>query len=235
MIRSNEAPVPLIHHEDLISENSLLKRENIFLTEKLTKERQENADLREKVKRLETLALKDPLTELYNRRGFLELLESRLPVPNDRRSEKMPKSIAILMLDIDYFKKINDQFEHAGGDEVLKTVALELKKMARKRDIVSRWGGEEFAIAFIGASAQDIINKFYRKETGNSGISIPVTIEGSSVQITLSGGISELSGSTEETIEEVMKQADRALYAAKEKGRSIILNGDAHLLVRSGK
>lgn len=185
---------------------------------------EENDRLKQQLARLEELATKDPLTGLDNRRGLHEKMEMGRP-PKDRAPElrEKQKPAAVLVLDIDNFKTVNDVYGHKAGDEILKRAARTLTETVRRGDYVCRWGGEEFVVVFRNATAQDIIDKFHGGRT-IAGLSFETEANGEKTGITFSGGVTELTA--DESIEKAVERADRALYAAKNEGRNKIKNAD---------
>ena len=163
-------------------------------------------------KKLESLALKDPLTGLANRR----LLADRMSVAlvHARRNKS---AMAVMYLDLDGFKKINDTLGHAGGDALLKMVAGRLLATVREEDTVARLGGDEFVIALWHVHGKGDVAGVAKKMI--EAVSQPYIIEGKSVTITTSVGVSIYPehGNDEE---QLMKSADRALYAAKRSGKN---------------
>jgi diguanylate cyclase len=128
------------------------------------------------------------------------------------------------LLNIDFYKKINDDFGHNVGDDALKIAATYLKENSRPTDLVVRLGGEEMAIFLPGATSQDVINKFPGRGRGEGKIEVPVDFKGEKRDlkvITFSGGVTELSAYEE--IKDAIERADKALYEAKENGRNHIL------------
>jgi diguanylate cyclase (GGDEF)-like protein len=194
-----------------------LQRENERLTAELEALRAEN-------KRWEELATKDPLTGTLNRRGLGEnvkyLIAHREKEQGEQRQEGKKKTVAILMLDVDNFKIVNDAYSHEAGDQVLRDLTRRLKELSRDTDMVCRWGGEEFVVAFWNASAQDIINKFYDRSLGRAAVKFETEIDGKPIALTLSGGVTELR--TDETLDKAVDRADELLYAAKETGKDRI-------------
>ena len=164
-------------------------------------------------KKYKTEAEKDHLTGLINVRHFEKSLnyhyESAI---TDQRS------IALLYLDIDYFKVINDSFGHAAGDLVLKELGRILKKMSRSHDVISRIGGEEFSILLIGCSLDQakIVAERIRKTVEVCEFRMP---NHHTARITVSIGISAVPETTQ-TEANLVKQADEALYSAKNAGRN---------------
>ena len=174
-----------------------------------------------KIKELELLITKDPLTGLYNRRGFLELAKKLF---NDIRYQKANEglrkhlyvdSFAILFFDIDHFKKINDTYGHEIGDKILKFVSSIIEGKLRTSDFVGRWGGEEIVVALLGARETDASAKAEEiRKAIKSRVRIPSHPE---LQITVSIGVAELDGNP--TLEDLIKHADKAMYKAKQSGR----------------
>ncbi len=159
-------------------------------------------------KQAERMAVIDPLTHVYNRRKFSELLDQEI-----ERVEKHNKSLSIVMLDIDHFKKINDTHGHDVGDYVLKRMTKLIRENIRDEDILSRYGGEEFAIILPERNLKGAIAVAER---------IRKVIESACFDkvghVTISAGVSDfMQGDNRES---VFKKADNALYIAKNGGRN---------------
>jgi diguanylate cyclase (GGDEF)-like protein len=173
------------------------------------------------------LAITDVLTGLRTRRYF----ENRLTmeVAHARRSHT---PLAVLIADVDHFKSINDAYGHPGGDRVLVEIASRLRNGIRQEDVLSRYGGEEFAILVRGAAADDPVVIAERLRRKISGSPVPVT-EGMTVDVTISVGTATfpLHGMTPD---ELVIAADRALYAAKDLGRNRIDVGPSDALSQAG-
>ncbi len=171
--------------------------------------------------RLREEATIDPLTGVYNRRGLRDIAGKLFPkrrAENEQRTESKHKANAVLILDLDNFKIVNDTYGHLAGDQVLQAVVAYLKKNIRPEDIIARYGGEEFVVIFRNADAQDIINKFYDEDRAD--IRIPVEINGEKMNVTVSGGVTDwIEG---EDIKDAIDRADKTLYQAKESGRDRI-------------
>ncbi len=207
-----------------------------FLEERNRELEQENVQLKERIERLEKLATHDELTELLNRRALPEEAAHLFAAEEDevreerRETEKRKHRCgAVLIIDIDNFKNVNDNFGHDAGDQVLKAVATFLQGSVRKKDIVGRWGGEEFVIVFDGATAQDIVNKFYQKTNGRAELTFTMKInEGTpkeqELTITFSGGVADIIPG--ETLESAVERADELLYDAKVDGKNRILKAE---------
>ncbi len=168
--------------------------------------------LETEVKSYENLAFTDPLTGLYNRRMFIELAKKKL---NEIKRYQEP--LSLIMLDIDYFKQINDTYGHDAGDIALKFLADILKRNVRASDIVARWGGEEFIILFPKTTLEQAhkVAEKIRRIVERSTIDLP---NGGKLKFTVSLGVSSFSG--KEDLEELIKEADIALYEAKKRGRN---------------
>ena len=163
-------------------------------------------------RRFEILALTDPLTSLANRRAFMEQLT--MVFASSRRGAS---PFAVLFLDLDDFKDVNDTLGHAIGDALLRQVVERLKKTIRPTDLVARFGGDEFAI--LQADASDPMAAATLAARVGTGLAAPFTIEGHEVRITASIGISPYSADLA-GVEAMMMQADLALYRAKDDGRN---------------
>lgn len=193
----------------------------IFMFMLYRKVRKANQKLHEANKQLEFHSVRDPLTGLFNRRSFLELMKQRAPTAGSGRREDA-NTDGLMILDIDHFKHINDTLGHAGGDTVLVEIAKRLRSTVRDSDMVMRWGGEEFLVYSPKANAVHLKNLAHRvlKVIGET----PIDVNGQSLQVTVSGGFLALpfSGLTEEECnwEKAMQIADMALYLGKVNGRN---------------
>lgn len=161
---------------------------------------------------LDHLAQHDPLTGLPNRRMFFERLQQA--IANARRTHQ---PLALLFIDLDYFKEINDSHGHALGDEVLKAVARLLSSATREVDTVARLGGDEFVILFnVLEEPQDIqriVHKLHER------FQSPLRIDGLALNVRASIGVSRYPEDGD-SAERLMQQADRAMYTAKNDGRN---------------
>lgn len=163
-------------------------------------------------RRVEVLALTDPLTTLANRRAFLERLTMAFAA-----SRRGASSFAVLFLDLDDFKDVNDTLGHAIGDALLRQVVERLKNTVRPTDLVARFGGDEFAI--LQADASDSLAAATLAARVGTCLAAPFAIEGHEVRITASIGISPYSADVAGPAA-MMMQADLALYRAKGDGRN---------------
>ena len=166
-----------------------------------------NETLRRKNEELERLSVTDGLTGLYNRRRLMETLTDEA-----RRSQRLKHTFAVLMVDVDHFKKYNDSFGHQAGDAVLTKVAGLLREATREVDFVARYGGEEFLILLPETGMGEALDIAERIRTR---IAAEVFHGG---HMTVSIGVSEfpLHG---ENADQVVGAADEALYEAKREGR----------------
>ena len=162
--------------------------------------------------KLEKLAITDPLTELYNRRYFFERGWNEYV-----RARRYEHDLAVVMMDIDYFKKVNDFYGHICGDKVLVSVAALLKKTVRGIDLVSRFGGEEFIVLIPETELKGVqlLAERMRLEIADT----PIEHNGKSFHISISIGIAMIDNNNGD-FEGMINQADIALYKAKDKGRN---------------
>ena len=167
-----------------------------------------NIALNEKLK---TQTLRDPLTGLYNRRYMEDALERAI-----RTAERSKSSTSVVMIDLDNFKKLNDQHGHAKGDAVLRDVAQHLVGSLRPTDVVSRYGGEELLLILPETELKDAVVKSDMLRIGIQRLS-----EAHQVAISASFGVAAFPGSVQDC-SELMAAADDALYAAKNAGRNCV-------------
>ncbi|WP_462380281.1 GGDEF domain-containing protein [Pseudomonas sp. Marseille-QA0892] len=156
-------------------------------------------------------ALTDALTGLPNRAAWTERAELE-----EARWQRYGGDLLVAVLDVDHFKRINDDFGHLAGDKVLKIIAQELQKRLRKTDFIARFGGEEFAV-LLPATTIDAGHRLLdslREQVARC----PFHFKGQPVSITFSSGITWLEG--EDTVEAAFERADQALYQAKRSGRN---------------
>ena len=167
-------------------------------------------------KKVESLAITDGLTGLYTRTHFIERLQEEI-----ERAKTTAVPITIAIIDIDYFKKVNDTYGHLAGDTFLKQLSNILRRRFRTVDVLSRYGGEEFAVLMCYTN----INEGYkileqvRKMVEEEKFFMPIeSYRPIQIKKTISIGIAQLT--TEQTPDEIIKKADDALYTAKNNGRN---------------
>ena len=163
-------------------------------------------------RRLEQLASIDELTHVYNRRYFIQLLDREISI-----AKRYGQPLSLLMLDIDNFKFINDQYGHLIGDDILRMIANTIKNTVRESDLVGRWGGEEFVVLLINAGEKEALRTAERivKNVSES------TLETNSGDLyrTVSIGVSVFDA-TQMNREDLFQKADEALLKAKEMGKN---------------
>ncbi|HWX09248.1 MAG TPA: diguanylate cyclase [Gaiellaceae bacterium] len=169
-------------------------------------------DLEEANRRLEALAGVDPLTQLPNRRILKERLEQEFS-----RVVRYRRPLACLILDVDHFKRVNDDHGHLLGDEVLTHVGSTIASTIRRSDLAGRYGGEEFLVIApeTSSSGAAALGERLRHAIGSApGGSLP--------RVTVSIGVATTDPTTQ-AAEDLLRSADRALYAAKEAGRNRVI------------
>ncbi len=185
------------------------------------------AALQAQVRELHQRLVTDELTQIFNRRGLMEYLEAiasevmyQYKHPDKRRSVII-KSLTIIFLDIDHFKKVNDTYGHDAGDEVLRQTADLIRGRVRQLDIVGRYGGEEIVVGLPGATAEhaeriaDDLRAIIEEHD--------FMVGEQSLQVTASLGVAELTPTR--NIHQTLKAADDALYKAKDSGRNKVVVG----------
>jgi len=166
------------------------------------------------IKNLKEYAILDPLTGVYNKRQILNFLEKFLA--NFVRYKKDPFSI--MMLDIDYFKKINDTYGHLAGDFVLKEFVKIIKNKIRSSDILGRFGGEEFILILPNTKVSGALKLAMRIKDEVENYVFEYAQE--NIKVTTSIGITSVS--LNDSVESLLERVDEALYDAKRKGRNRI-------------
>lgn len=168
---------------------------------------------------LRQIAITDVLTGLHTRRHILELggLE-------EKRWRRHKGSLSLVLIDIDHFKKVNDTYGHATGDEVLKRFAGVCRAVFREIDLIGRFGGEEFLVVLPETRRADacVIAERLRGQTESE----TTTMQTHGIRITVSIGVTELL-ETDKSLEHAISRADLALYRAKNAGRNRVECGDA--------
>jgi len=175
--------------------------------------RKKNRQLEEVLSQVEVLAITDPLTELFNRRHFTTTIEKEFS-----RTARFLSPTSCLIIDIDYFKKVNDEYGHNAGDQVLKEIAKIIQSCMRNIDTIARWGGEEF-IALLPETGKE--NALQAAQRILEAIS-DHKFSGIPNKITVSIGVASVPEPSVDTTEKLIHAADLALYEAKAKGRNRI-------------
>jgi diguanylate cyclase (GGDEF)-like protein len=172
---------------------------------------QNNHDLRTMRGELETVANYDALTGISNRRYFMDFAPLLLA-----KAKRALDGCYVIMFDIDFFKKVNDNYGHAAGDQVLKAVAQRIKSAMRPYDLFARYGGEEFIVLLADLDENHVLGiaEKYRQIVSDT----PVDFDGKQLTVTASFGVA--SALAADDLEAAIRQADEALYKAKEGGRN---------------
>jgi two-component system cell cycle response regulator len=160
--------------------------------------------------------LRDPLTRLYNRRYFDERFRSEFSFAQRHRAP-----LAILVVDIDHFKRVNDEHGHQAGDFVLRLVAATIQKMMRPEDVVARYGGEEFVVIARNTSLRN--GEILAERIRGRIATLEGTWDDETLRVTVSVGVTALEeGSGYGSVDAMLHAADEALYDAKASGRNCI-------------
>ena len=165
------------------------------------------------------LATIDGLTELYNHRYFQESLKKQVEI-----SKRYEQPFSLLILDIDFFKKVNDTYGHQAGDAVLKQVAQILKKNARNTDVICRYGGEEMGIILPNTIAQEALNLAKRINSAVEEYNF-ILDTNKSGKVTVSVGVATFPENADNA-KDLIEFADKGLYYAKEHGRNQVVKMD---------
>ena len=201
-------------------EAELIRLKNVELKREIEERKRVETALKESEDKFRQLSIEDPLTGVFNRRY---LFESGGKIV--KRSLQDKSDICLGMLDIDYFKNINDKFGHQTGDYVLREFARVVSRCIRPNDFLARYGGEEFVVLLLNCGmhkATRIMNRINKTIESNSFIFNDLEIP-----VTVSGGISLSSEvASSDTLSELIKLADRRMYMAKDSGRNKILHQD---------
>lgn len=193
-----------------------LSYEQLVMELKQAKEKAERLaeELAEANEKLQEMAFRDGLTGLYNHRYFQDLLSQEV-----KRAVRYHRPVGLVMFDIDHFKKINDNYGHPVGDQVLKALAEKIESLTRRTDVVARYGGEEFAVVLPETDAKGVGVLAQRLRRGIEQMSIAT--DAGELRITVSIGAT--SYDAEQGLcckDELIEAADAALYASKRGGRN---------------
>jgi diguanylate cyclase (GGDEF)-like protein len=166
---------------------------------------------------LQQMAITDSLTNLYNRRYFYEVFEKEFA-----RSLRYKREMSVILLDLDYFKQVNDCYGHLAGDRVLAEVARRVQSCVRSIDTVGRYGGEEFTALLPETSQRSALAVAERIRSQVS--SQPVTVGDQHISVTISAGVASLQQDTS-SVDELLARADAAMYLSKRLGRDGVQAG----------
>ena len=164
-------------------------------------------------KRLELLSITDGLTKLHNHRHFQDELNRAF-----EESARYERPLSLAIIDIDFFKKVNDTYGHAIGDEVLQTVASLFRDSIRATDLAARYGGEEFAVVMPETGLDDAVT--FAEKIRTLIEATPIPTQAGPVSATVSIGVSSVPHSQIHAPHELIVSADKALYRAKRSGRN---------------
>lgn len=190
-----------------------------FLVEEFYSRINNHIEMMEYIRVVENMAIRDQLTGLHNRRYLFDTGNKAF-----LEAQKNQRPLAVAIMDVDFFKKVNDTHGHEVGDIALKKIASLLQEHARKNDIVARFGGEEFCVLVNGSDNPGVFFEMLRRAIETADIPLP---DGSDLKITASIG---LAYELEDTLEHTLRLADMALYQAKERGRNqVVASNDAEI------
>jgi len=170
-------------------------------------------ELRETNKRLELLSITDGLTKLYNHRHFQDELARAF-----EESARYERPLSLAIIDLDFFKKVNDTYGHAVGDEVLKAVAQMFQESIRSTDLAARYGGEEFGVMMPETDMDDGIA--FAEKIRSLLEATSIDTQAGSISVTVSIGVSTIPHPKIHSAKELIVSADKALYRAKKGGRN---------------
>ena len=199
--------------QGLLSETESMLKHNEHLEKELDRSSSQMQELQSNLETIRKEAYTDGLTGLKNRKAFDEEIDKMMQAAEDEG-----RTFSLLMIDIDHFKKFNDNYGHQIGDQVLRLVAKTLTDSIKGRDTACRFGGEEFAIILpdTNSKSSGIVAEALRRTIGDKDIVNKMT-QKKIGKITISVGVAEFKSG--EDIESLIERADAALYTAKRSGR----------------
>jgi diguanylate cyclase (GGDEF)-like protein len=154
----------------------------------------------------------DELTQIYNRRAYFQIAKRMLHVAKEKEGV-----FTVILMDIDYFKKVNDTYGHDVGDQLLKHVVQVCKSVLDEEMLFARYGGEEFVFALKGNKGEAAANELRQQVEAN-----PLVSKNMKIFVTVSLGVAEATIADDETLNQLLLNADKALYAAKREGRNMV-------------
>ena len=202
-LESLSQPAALLSGETVLWYNSRFRTALLFSSKRF----------KDKISELNLHINTDPLTGLHNRRGMQLFLEEL---------QTMRTEFAVLLIDIDLFKRVNDTYGHDQGDAVLKNLAGHMKSNFRDNDICCRMGGEEFAVLLPGAPAEHAGDVAERLRQAIAAVHVALG-QGGEVRVTASIGVALIDASRQDSPEHWLAEADAALYQAKHNGRNQVV------------
>jgi len=203
--------------ESLVSATREVESKNEVMQQRLRDSRQEIRELQENLEVVRTESLTDPLTTLSNRKFFDNAIERMI-----KHAESTGEPLAVILTDIDHFKKFNDTYGHLTGDQVLRLVAVSMKHNVKGQDIAARYGGEEFAVLLPSTMLPQALTvadhirravqskELMRRSTGET-----------LGRVTISLGVAQWRKGDD--VASILERADRCLYAAKAAGRNCVI------------
>ncbi len=198
----------------LIGEIDRVIKSNAKLQGELDKANQGIAEQRRQIEELRVQARIDALTRINNRTAFDERLQEYIALLN-----RTALTFTLLLIDIDFFKSVNDEHGHVNGDRILRGVASRISEAVRSNDFTARYGGEEFAVIFPGTKVDDayLVAERMRKDIAKT----KFRLDDKTIQMTVSGGMAECKHGMKP--EQIIEKADSALYQAKNGGRNRVI------------
>jgi diguanylate cyclase (GGDEF)-like protein len=183
---------------------------------------------RQAEERAQQLAITDPLTGLQNRRHFFAMLENEI-----LRARRYQTGFAVILLDIDYFKQVNDHYGHLVGDQVLRGLAERVRANFRAVDTLARYGGEEFIFLLPESDLENAVRAAERLRLDLE--KKPLETATGIVGITVSSGVTLFNPQTDSTPDSILERADKALYQSKDQGRNRVssISADSDMLAGS--
>ncbi len=204
--------------ESLVKVTKEMERNNLALEERLSASKQEINQLQENLEVVRTESLTDPLTTLANRKYFDDALVKAIAAASAKG-----EPLALLMTDVDHFKRFNDTYGHLTGDHVLRLVAMSVRQNVKHQDIAARYGGEEFVVVLPNTilQAAATLGEYIRTAVMTKELKKRSTGENLG-RITVSIGVAALRPG--ETPQALIERADSCLYAAKRSGRNRVIS-----------
>jgi diguanylate cyclase len=201
--------------KELINATAQMKQKGEKISKKLEESTNEISQLKKNLQQVTIEAQRDFLTGVFNRKTFEKYVDEQITICRDKQSE-----LCLMMIDIDHFKLFNDRFGHLLGDEVLKTVARTLTDILKGRDVVARFGGEEFIVILPETPLEGAMKvaEMIRAAIASKELKRRDTGENYGT-ITVSMGVARFRHETD-TLPTLIKRADDALYVAKNSGRN---------------